>query len=222
MSSVSLAQTEECILHVLLSARGPLPTSAIKKKCNIKSQGSTREWLRRLKKRGFVVPVGYIQESNYYESLWAITEVGAGFLVYFLTKKAEEEGKSLMKSMRSCRGSCGLGELEGVRFYVQRVYVDGGGVFGERSIVELLRHSKGVTSAEVGVKLVFPKRLPRMWFQIYSKGRELRVESRVRVREVYDSEGFGWVNVREWYGWVKRLKDVVDMVYSLLHGYKNK
>ena len=216
---MALTHIEKCILHALLSASGPLSTNAIRSKCNIKSTNSCRVWLNRLKKRGFVINVGYVQEANYFESLWAITESGAGILIYVM---ANEVPLGSTERKGSCHSRLREGgDIESIDYYVQRVYVDGSGrpVCGERSVFELVRLCGWECAAEVGVSIKYSKRLPKMWFQIYTRNNELRVESRVKVVNVADTDGFSWVNVREWYSWVKRLKDVVDFIYYRIFKY---
>ncbi len=72
----------ERILLALLSACGPLPTSAIRSLCGIRSMNSARVWLYLLKKRGLVQSVGYLaREDGSYEAMWSITEAGVRYLL---------------------------------------------------------------------------------------------------------------------------------------------
>jgi len=175
-------------------------------------------WLNRLKKRGFIVNVGYVQEANYFESLWAITESGAGYLIYVMVNEVPLGSMDRKGSCHSCLREGG--DIESIDYYVQRVYVDGSGraVCGERSVFDLVRLCDYECAAEVGVSIKYSRRLPKMWFQIYTRKNELRVESRIKVVNVSDPDGFNWVNVREWYSWVKRLKAIIDAVYNLICG----
>jgi len=262
-----------------------------------------------LKRRGFVINVGNIKVYNFYESLWVITEIGAGaYIAYRVNKRMKEVqnsfGRDRRESSRSvsldgdvsgvlysqnfnivdvkscgCRGeSCeefcvdgGSGECGcvdgglwccedrsedggsssersggecgcvgsgrrmssskdvdggnkddvGARFYVERVFLDGGVVSdGESDLCGLLVRcgSSSKCSVEIGVGLRNVDVPRNFWAQVYVDGSEVRVESRIRLRSRRDGNGFERIDISDLYTWLLHLRRVVDRAIDAVYG----